>query len=84
MYCRNMYCLSDMTLISGVRFGLCEWYPPDRYLFVNNFPQYNTQMPLEGNGCCVAAVGTVHVSSVPDVVVTGHRSSVHRASESYL
>jgi len=72
MYCRNMHYVSDITLISVDRFGLCEWYPPDRYLFVNTFTQYNTQMALEGNSCCMAAAGRVHVSSAPDVVVTGH------------
>jgi hypothetical protein len=71
MYCRNTHCVSDITLISVVRFGLCEWYPPDRYSFVNTFTQYNTQMTLEGNSCCRTAAGRVHVLSAPNVVVTG-------------
>jgi hypothetical protein len=32
---------------------------------------YNIQMTLYGNGCYMAAVGRDHVSSAPDVVVTG-------------
>jgi hypothetical protein len=43
----------------------------DRYLFVNTLTQFNIQMTLEGNSCCMAAVGRDHRSSAPVVVVTG-------------
>jgi len=32
---------------------------------------YNVQMMLDGNSCCMAAVGRHCGSSVPDVAVTG-------------